>query len=53
MNGILAEGDITGVDLVGALAGNLSGFINAIRNGNIYVNVHTTKYPSGELRAQL
>lgn len=53
MNGILAEGDITGADLVGALAGNLAGFIDAIRKGNIYVNVHTTKYPSGELRGQL
>jgi hypothetical protein len=53
MNGILAEGDITADNLTGALAGNLSGFIDAIRNGNIYVNVHTTAYPGGELRGQL
>ena len=53
MNGILAEGDITADNLTGALAGNLSGFIDAIRNGNIYVNVHTTAYPGGEIRGQL
>jgi len=53
MNGILAEGDITGADLVGALAGNLAGFIEALRSGNIYVNVHTTTYPGGEIRGQL
>ncbi len=53
MNGILAEGDITAADLTGALAGNLAGFIEAIRSGNIYVNVHTTAYPGGEIRGQL
>lgn len=53
MNGILAEGDITADNLTGALAGNLSGFIDAIRSGNIYVNVHTTAYPGGEIRGQL
>lgn len=53
MNGILAEGDITADNLTGALSGNLSGFIDALRNGNIYVNVHTTLYPGGELRGQL
>jgi hypothetical protein len=53
MNGILAEGDITAANLTGALAGNLPGFIEAIRNGNIYVNVHTMAYPGGEIRGQL
>jgi hypothetical protein len=53
MNGILAEGDITAENLTGALAGNLPGFINAIRSGNIYVNVHTMAYPGGEIRGQL
>ena len=53
MNGILAEGDITDADLVGALAGNLAGFIEALRSGNIYVNIHTAAYPGGEIRGQL
>ncbi len=51
--GILAEGDVTAADLVGALAGNLPGFIEALRSGNIYVNVHTPAYPGGEIRGQL
>jgi len=35
---------------------DLSGFaeiVAAIRSGVVYVNIHTTKFPSGELRAQL
>ena len=31
-------------------AGNI---INEIRNGNVYFNVHTERYPEGELRAQI
>lgn len=27
--------------------------VNAIKSGNAYVNVHTTKYPGGEVRGQL
>lgn len=54
VNGILAEGTITQSELAGALAGQpLSNLISAIREGNIYINVHTTTYPSGELRGQL
>ena len=54
VNGILAEGTITASNLSGALAGKpLSNLISAIRAGNIYVNVHTTTYPGGEVRGQL
>ena len=53
MNGIMAEGDITASDVVGVLAGDLNGFIAAIRSGNIYINVHTAANPGGEIRAQL
>ncbi|WP_242131496.1 CHRD domain-containing protein [Aestuariivivens marinum] len=52
-NGILAEGVIMADDIIGGLAGNMSGLIWAIRNGKIYVNVHTVAYPGGELRGQL
>jgi len=48
MNGILAEGDITADNL----GGNLAGFIEALRSGNIYVNVHTTAHGGGEIRGQ-
>lgn len=53
-NGILAEGVITSGDFQNAFAGEeFSTLVDAIRSGNIYVNVHTSRYPSGELRAQL
>ena len=54
INGILAEGTINAGNLSGALLGKpLSDLISAIRAGNIYVNLHTISYPSGEIRAQL
>ncbi|SHI38810.1 CHRD domain-containing protein [Algibacter luteus] len=54
VNGVLAEGTITESNLAGDFAGNpLSDLISAIRAGNIYINVHTDKYGSGELRGQL
>lgn len=52
-NGVLAEGYITSENITGALAGDMSGLISAIRAGNIYVNVHTQQIGSGELRGQL
>ncbi|WP_242202274.1 CHRD domain-containing protein [Aestuariivivens insulae] len=52
-NGVLAEGVIMAENIVGALEGDMAGLIDAIRNGNIYVNVHTQQVPSGELRGQL
>jgi hypothetical protein len=53
MNGIMAEGDITASDVFGELAGDLDGFIEAIRSGNIYINIHTMDNPAGEIRGQL
>ena len=52
-NGILAEGYITAENITGALNGDMHGLIDAIRDGNIYVNVHTVEIGSGELRGQL
>jgi hypothetical protein len=52
--GVLAQGTITSANLVGALAGqSLSALVEHIRNGNAYVNVHTSQYPAGEVRGQL
>ncbi len=52
-DGVLAEGTITAGDVIGPLAGDLDALIDRIRRGRIYVNVHTTAIPSGELRGNL
>lgn len=52
-NGVLVDGTLTDADVIGSLAGDLDGLIEAIRSGNIYVNLHTSAVPSGELRGQL
>ncbi|MBJ6367773.1 CHRD domain-containing protein [Snuella sedimenti] len=49
-NGILAEGYITADDIGES---GLSDLIDAMRAGNIYVNVHTTSHLGGEIRGQL
>lgn len=40
-------------DLVGPLAGNWAGFVQALTAGTLYVNVHNTPNPGGVIRAQL
>jgi hypothetical protein len=53
-NGVLAEGVITADDLIGPLAGqSLDDLLDQIRAGNVYVNVHTTQFPGGEVRGQI
>jgi CHRD domain-containing protein len=61
-DGVLVDGTITGADLVGPLAGQpLSALVDAMRNGNAYVNFHTNDgvaptntgpgdFPGGEIR---
>jgi hypothetical protein len=54
VNGVLAAGTITASDLVGPLGGaTLAELVDQIEAGNVYVNVHTTAYPAGEVRGQL
>ncbi len=53
-SGTLGEGTITDKDLVGPMAGKtVKDLIKALRSGELYVNVHTDKYPDGELRGQI
>ncbi len=53
-SGLLAKGTITDKDLVGPLAGKtVDDLLKMIKDGDAYVNVHTDKYPSGEIRGEL
>lgn len=52
--GTLGEGEITAASLVGALAGKpLSDLLDAMNSGGTYVNVHTQRFPPGEIRGQV
>jgi hypothetical protein len=51
-------GTVTAADVIGPTAqgiepGRMDELIRAIRAGATYVNVHTTKFPGGEIRAQI
>ncbi len=54
VNGVLAEGVITADDLTGPLENaEVSDLIDQFLDGRCYVNVHTTAFPSGEIRGQI
>lgn len=51
--GRLAKDVITVDDLVGGLDGDWDGFLQALEDGQLYVNVHTSANPGGEVRDQV
>lgn len=49
-----ASGNFQESDLIGPLEGKkIQDLITMIKNGDVYVNVHTQNYPNGEIRGQL
>jgi hypothetical protein len=55
-NGRLAAGTFTAANiqgLSGAAPISMDSLRALLRNGNAYVNVHTTTFPSGEIRGQI
>ncbi len=54
MNGKLIEGNVSDANLVGPMQGKtVNDLATAMGNGSIYVNVHTTQNPGGEIRGQI
>jgi hypothetical protein len=54
VTGTIHAGDVTNTAASqGIAAGELNELVRAIRNGVAYANVHSTKFPGGEIRAQL
>ena len=50
----LAQGNITGSDLMGSLAGkSIADLVAKMQSGETYVNVHTDANPDGEIRGQI
>jgi CHRD domain len=53
VTGVIDAADVTGPAGQGIAAGELTEVIRALRAGAVYANVHTTKYPGGEIRGQV
>jgi hypothetical protein len=53
-SGLLTDGIVTDYDLIGPLKGKtLRALVQMIYAGEAYVNVHTERYPAGEIRGQV
>jgi hypothetical protein len=54
VSGAIGEGTIAVANFTGPLQGQqFSALINALNNGQAYVNVHTNQFPGGEIRGQI
>jgi hypothetical protein len=54
INGQLAQGNISSIDLTGPLKGmQISDLVKLIQDNDAYVNIQTKQYPDGEIRGQI
>ena len=53
IRGTIRPSDVVGPAAQGIEPGQFAEFVAAIRAGKTYVNVHSVKYPAGEIRAEL
>lgn len=53
IRGTIEPADVLGPAAQGIAPGEFGEFVDAIRGGVTYANVHSTLYPGGEIRAQL
>ncbi|MGN7917109.1 MULTISPECIES: CHRD domain-containing protein [Lysobacter] len=53
IQGVIMAADVVGPSGQGIAAGEFEELLRALRGGNAYANVHTSKFPGGEVRSQL
>ena len=53
VSGSIAAADVVGPTAQGFVAGDITPLIAALRSGVTYANMHTAKFPSGEIRGQI
>ena len=53
ITGTITEANVTGPAGQGINPGDLTSALEAVRDGNAYANIHTAKFPAGEIRGQV
>lgn len=53
VNGVITASNVVGPAAQGIAPGEFNELLRALRAGKTYVNVHSTKFPGGEVRSQI